>query len=417
MAERYDTGRGQLLVVTPAEPPRGPGIAIIIIVVVIILILLVVVIILILRRRNVVTGPPANTIQCLNNFDCSGNQVCSPAGLCVECLGDQDCPLSAPVCDTSTNRCGQCQLDTDCPTGAAFCNQSTKRCVACVSNSQCTVERPLCNPSNGSCVQCLNNGQCTRPSTCLNGTCCDIVAPVLTSLTSLSPGLPSGTGTNALVTITGTYTTSPGQPQAGQVAIAEISDRKAVALRTTSGVPAIGTITVNQVVTNENVRFYAGYPYQMRVRVSTPCGQTQYSNRLTTIIPVPPGAIVPFIELATGNRDGVVILLSNPPAYTLPVTWEPRVYLSRLDPTNNPDGLLDPNLMLVQDNVVVTTTPPPRQGLRSTNLVKPLLKLFAQWPSGSGAIQPGQIWWCLVGGSNSINAIVVSAPFQFTVTA
>lgn len=416
MTERFDTGRGQLVVVTPAEPSRGPTIAIILIAIVIIIILIVVAIILILRSRTIVTGPPAITIQCATNNDCSGNQVCSPAGQCVECLGDQDCPLSAPVCDTSTNRCGQCQTDADCPTGASHCNSTTKRCVACVSNSQCTVDRPLCNPSNGVCVQCLNTGQCTKPKTCLNGTCCDIVAPILTSLTSISPGVPvgNGNGNNALVSITGTYTTSPGQPQAGQVAIAEISDRNNVALRTTSGIPAVGTITVSQIASNENIRFYAGYPYQMRVRVSTPCGETQYSNRLSTVTPIPSGAIIPIIESATANRDGVTIFLSNPDGNTLPITWEPRVYFTHQ--TDDPNGLLDPNRALIQDNTVVTTAPPRPISIHVVDPTKPLLKVFASWPSGSGSIQPGQQWFLRVGGSTGVNAIVLSEPFQVTVS-
>ena len=390
MTERYDTGQRQLYVVPPPESSVATTV-IIIIVIVIVVMLIVVMIILIVRRRPIGVNTDGVIVQCLTNADCSGNQVCSPAGRCVECLRDQNCPLAAPICDVSTNLCTQCQRDTDCPTGSSICNPATKRCVQCTSNIQCTVERPLCNPSNGSCVQCLTNGQCTAPAKCLNGSCCDSTPPVMTGLVSIAPA------TGALVRIIGTYRTSPGQPQAGQVAIAEISDRDDVPVRSSGGTQAVGTITVDQRTSNQTPRFYSDYKYQMRVRVSTPCGQTVYSNRLDTTIPLIQGAIIPVIDSVSANSGGVTILLSKPDWTNVLATWEPRVYITRREDDSN--GRLDPNRAFIQENTIVSPK-------------RPLLSVFAPWPSGIGAILDGNIFWIRVGGQTDFNAITLSFATQ-----
>jgi Cys-rich repeat protein len=92
---------------------------------------------------------------CGSNTECSsrngslGNNLlrCGAGGVCVQCVGNADCPSSAPTC--ASNSCGPCASDAGCA-GRSFTH--------CLS---------------GGCVQCLANGDCANGQVCLgNHTCC-----------------------------------------------------------------------------------------------------------------------------------------------------------------------------------------------------------------------------------------------------
>lgn len=121
------------------------------------------------------------------------------------CNTNQDCTLSAPICDTAQvpHQC-VCLSDNDCPQGQ-FCSPTTKSCVACIVGvaGQCNAGGVggLCLP--GGICGCNSNSDC-------NGRDCDpvlhICASVLADL-SLSLSRQPGGGvvppsTNLFYTLT-----------------------------------------------------------------------------------------------------------------------------------------------------------------------------------------------------------------------
>ena len=102
-------------------------------------------------------------VQCNNNGDCAGGQVCNTAtNTCVECNGSGDCGTNANgiVCspDVSiTNQCG-CALDADCTqdVNKTKCDTTTThKCVQCNINADCSGTTPQC--LNNTCVECNND--------------------------------------------------------------------------------------------------------------------------------------------------------------------------------------------------------------------------------------------------------------------
>lgn len=426
MTERFDTGRTQLVVAELPPKSKILNIAIVIIVSLVIILLVIFIVLFLLRRRSVAVSTAGGLNRCASDLDCNGTQICNPntaqcvdcvrndhcpftaplcrpdTNTCAICLTDNDCPTNSPFCDPTTKTCGQCRSNQDCPTGASICNLTTKQCVECISNIQCTTDQPLCNLSNNTCVQCITNTQCVAPAVCLNGNCCDLTPPVLTntiSVTSVTPGQP-------LVSILGTYKTSPGQPQAGQILTTEISDADNVPLRTVTGTAAVGSFRITQNDGSETPKLFAGYVYNVRVRVSIPCGLTAYSNRLSTKIPTFPKALVAEVVRTAPTPGGINIFIKPVDPTDKPEIWHPRVYFT--NQAKDFSGTLDPNRAFIQDNVTWITA------VNTENVRLTLIR--APWPPEAGAILPGSRWVIRISGRTGINALTISPPFFFTVS-
>lgn len=56
--------------------------------------------------------------------------ICNPAGRCVSCLSDTNCPAAAPRCDPFSGRCLACLHASDCPSSAPLCDPTIGRCVS-----------------------------------------------------------------------------------------------------------------------------------------------------------------------------------------------------------------------------------------------------------------------------------------------
>lgn len=330
MTERFDSGR-----TLEVRNPRGARTAVVSIIVILLIVILVIVLIILFRRSSGTTTGGGSTVKCTRDTDCTGTQVCNlTSGTCVDCTVDSDCPSSKPICDQGLNKCVVCassadcsgarplcdpilkqcvgcQTSSDCGSAAPICNPATHTCVGCLTAGDCPVNQPICNPASGFCVQCLTNANCTLPATCQNGQCCDTTAPIINTVTAQI--CPNTLG------IVVNY--SFGQVAAGVSAIFEISDGTGFVLTTTSGLPATGsnTITISPQgagIVNPPV-FYAGYTYKVRVKLSQPCGQTNYSASASVTIPTPavPSVIpyVPVISSVQNINHTDFTVVTNPP--------------------------------------------------------------------------------------------------------
>ena len=87
------------------------------------------------------------------------------------CCSSLDCPLTAPVCNSS-NQCTKCGSDTDCSgRSATACNTTTGACVQCTKNAQCGTTA-VCDTSTNKCVGCTQRSDCPGAcQTCSSGTC------------------------------------------------------------------------------------------------------------------------------------------------------------------------------------------------------------------------------------------------------
>src|SRR5438876_505855 len=66
--------------------------------------------------------------ECSGSVPCSTG-ICSPDGVCVECVANADCTgATAPICDTTANTCEGCNAHADCTTSHA-CDFATGACI------------------------------------------------------------------------------------------------------------------------------------------------------------------------------------------------------------------------------------------------------------------------------------------------
>jgi hypothetical protein len=88
------------------------------------------------------------------------------------CCTSADCPLTAPVCN-STNQCTKCGSDNDCSgRSATACNATSGACVQCTKNSQCGGASAVCDTTANKCVGCTQRTDCPGAcQTCNAGTC------------------------------------------------------------------------------------------------------------------------------------------------------------------------------------------------------------------------------------------------------
>lgn len=102
-------------------------------------------------------------VECLGNDDCADGalRVCNTQrGECVECVGSLGCTSDRPVCVPDTSTCVECQFDVDCPGGSVCLDQS---CVQCRDNTDCTSgDDNLCLPGQQICVECVTGADCVE---------------------------------------------------------------------------------------------------------------------------------------------------------------------------------------------------------------------------------------------------------------
>ncbi|HEX7476796.1 MAG TPA: hypothetical protein VF331_03250 [Polyangiales bacterium] len=106
-------------------------------------------------------------VQCIDKTTCSGTApVCETAAgakhdSCVQCTASDDsyCKTNNKVCDTATDTCVQCLTNQHCPASAPLCANHT--CGKCIDDSPCAdhAGTPVCDTSSdptfgGSCVKC-----------------------------------------------------------------------------------------------------------------------------------------------------------------------------------------------------------------------------------------------------------------------
>lgn len=102
---------------------------------------------------------------CFGQLDCS-------SGLCVfpkltplpvvACNKDADCPQTAPLCETFTQRCVVCRAPRDCPSHAPLC-----RMGQCTSSGYCGSPCENNCPQNTACTPRTDGSSQSLPSACL----------------------------------------------------------------------------------------------------------------------------------------------------------------------------------------------------------------------------------------------------------
>jgi len=132
--------------------------------------------------------PGGLCVECLDAGDCQNEPFCDPVGNCVDCLADADCGAAAPYCDGGgsceqclfDNQCGagdicvdqecepSCSSDDDC--GDKLCDMGTGICVECLGNGDCPDNQdPIC-ADNQKCEECNVDGDCNGEA-CIDFQC------------------------------------------------------------------------------------------------------------------------------------------------------------------------------------------------------------------------------------------------------
>jgi MYXO-CTERM domain-containing protein len=164
------------------------------------------------NNGNNCPNPPGGAsacFPCTGPADCSGAfPICSTAGACVACDGDNGsgspaaCPASAPACtvdgscvqctstntsacssttaacDLATNTCAACNGDNgsgaprSCPTSAARACLPDGSCAACSATNAtaCSGTSPACDASSHTCVACNGDFGTGATAACATGT-------------------------------------------------------------------------------------------------------------------------------------------------------------------------------------------------------------------------------------------------------
>jgi Cys-rich repeat protein len=112
------------------------------------------------------SGAPTGTVQPVPGRECSSNDDCRSAeqrfcardlGECVECLEREDCDRG--TCDSQTRTCVRfCRTPDDCGSSGLMCDTTREVCVECMGNLDCPRDNPICDIGN--CVECLDDRDC-----------------------------------------------------------------------------------------------------------------------------------------------------------------------------------------------------------------------------------------------------------------
>ncbi|MFO0610451.1 MAG: hypothetical protein U0324_45240 [Polyangiales bacterium] len=122
-----------------------------------------------------------DVFRCAADADCADPSTphCQAAtGRCVACLGAVDCPR-AQHCEADTGACASgCRADDDCRRGAedgglpARCDLARGACVECMGDDECPL-RTIC--TDGQCVPgCNERRGCSSGETCCSNLCVDL---------------------------------------------------------------------------------------------------------------------------------------------------------------------------------------------------------------------------------------------------
>jgi hypothetical protein len=88
-------------------------------------------------------------------------KVCTPEGVCGQCVSNADCSGSTPYCDTNTLTCQKCVTDIHC--------RHNGDCNSTCTNFQCVTGNRVCDTSTEVCYErqglCLT--KCNSDSFCL----------------------------------------------------------------------------------------------------------------------------------------------------------------------------------------------------------------------------------------------------------
>lgn len=110
-------------------------------------------------------------VECINGTQCRRGRLCDPTlQRCVECIRDGECPAGS-ACQPTTHECvPTCINNRDCPTQLPWCSQRGI-CVGCLGNQDCAGPGPmqglgLCDPTIGQCAECTSSLQCPRQQVC-----------------------------------------------------------------------------------------------------------------------------------------------------------------------------------------------------------------------------------------------------------
>jgi hypothetical protein len=110
--------------------------------------------------------PPEQTAtcaECVTDAECGAMKPACAAGRCVECSGDEHCPMDQ-ACNRALAQCTKrCTQNEECSEkDRKLCDLNAAYCVACVADTDCTkADRPRCEIQTGSCVQCVEDGDCS----------------------------------------------------------------------------------------------------------------------------------------------------------------------------------------------------------------------------------------------------------------
>ena len=119
---------------------------------------------------GICTGTDRNTLCTDGNF-CTLGDFCDPSSGFCQPGPDSPCSGSTPECVAPDGPCVECLDESDCP-GDEICN-SAGECVECEFHSQCIADPnlPWCNPANATCVNCLEYAHCDDLIACTSETC------------------------------------------------------------------------------------------------------------------------------------------------------------------------------------------------------------------------------------------------------
>ena len=121
-------------------------------------------------------APSGDCVACLDSTNCGSSlAACDPVTYhCVaSCGSDADCTadVGRPFCDVTRKLCVECVGNQDCPPIAPHCATAGGVCSQCVSDADCSGATPHCDPSKFACVACLDNSDCAPGDSCLKSVC------------------------------------------------------------------------------------------------------------------------------------------------------------------------------------------------------------------------------------------------------
>jgi len=159
---------------------------------------------------------PSICVQCLADDDCAGSTpVCNQNHTCEACTDDDDCPDPAepicgssgacvqctltdmtlcggttPVCDDDAGVCEPCATDADCTDSDPACMESGA-CGECSKTNTAACEGlvPVCNHEHGVCVPCATDADCPEltPACLESGACVECSDTNQTACGELTP--------------------------------------------------------------------------------------------------------------------------------------------------------------------------------------------------------------------------------------